>query len=183
MRLCWLVVRVVKIASSYFSKEHTVGIRNSFSVSFLEISCLSIIVLESCTPSAQKPASACPYVWPPWASPSPSHSLGLSSVLAASWQPLLPGHSPEQLLLPISIGPGRKPTRFVELSEHSWAKGMCIRFFWTHRACSGGAGQVQPGKKKIDSPQNGKSCISWQQDHQGQCFPNSLLCSPARTSF
>lgn len=39
----------------------------------------------------------------------------------------------------------------------------------------------QPGKNKVVSPQNAKSWISWQQDCQGQCFPNSLLCSPART--
>jgi len=39
----------------------------------------------------------------------------------------------------------------------------------------------QPGKMKVDSPQNGKSCSSWQQHHQGQHFPNGSPHGPART--
>lgn len=41
------------------SQKSTMGTRNSCNISFFEICWLGIVVLESCTPSAQKPDSAC----------------------------------------------------------------------------------------------------------------------------
>lgn len=39
----------------------------------------------------------------------------------------------------------------------------------------------QPHKREVGRPQNVEPCSSWQQDHHGRCFPNSLLCGPGRT--
>lgn len=56
-----------------------------------------------------------------------------------------------------------------------WARWIILVGFFLH------ASSQAKKKKKIDCSQNMKSWSSWQQDHQGWCFPNSLPCNASKT--
>lgn len=85
------------------------------------------------------------------------------------------------------LEPGRVPRRYEYICLVLMFLGICCgppkrqnigiggQFLWGFLMFK------QPDKKKVDSPQNVKSCSSWQQDHQGRCFPNGSLHGPART--
>lgn len=123
------------------SQKSTMGIRNSCNISFLEICWFSVIVLESCTPSAQKPHSACcieeasicltsMHKWSvPF--PQPTDQWCPGRILAARCDHSCLGTAPRCCLLPTGREAGRKLGGFLGLSEpednqhHSWT--MCPR--------------------------------------------------------
>lgn len=123
------------------SQKSTMGIRNSSNISLLEICWLSVIVLESCMPSAQKPDSACcieevsiclTFVRKrSLLLPQPTAHRCPGRILAARRGRSCLGTALCRCLLPTCRGAGRKPGGFLGLGEpednqhHSWT--LCPR--------------------------------------------------------